>query len=224
MTLTVDAVEAAEEDMKKKRRRHREHERRRRKNAKKPPYPGIIEIDQEEEEKAFLGSPPDPFFNLYGIPINAEREVFEKFIEEEENKAMAEEGEKLSPAKKKKPRKNKETTGKCVHCKQPMDKCHAQVYADYCRDAVIEYHYDTKKLGEITDDLTAKRVYINKYNSASEWEIHKKTGRLRGIEWRFPPVCMKMDSYDHILHWLQWARNGKFTKRGEYIPYVFHDY
>ena len=70
--------------------------------------------------------------------------------------------------------KNINNKSMCVHCKMPIEKCHNAVYGEYFRDSVIEYHYDTKKLGGITDDLTAKRIFINKYNGASEWEGHKK--------------------------------------------------
>ena len=220
LTLSPEDPEA----LKKRRRRQREHNRRRRAKKVKPVYCGIIEIDQVEEEKQILGTPPDPFWNSCDLPIEDEKEVFTKFIEEEEAKAMAEQGEKLSPLKNKKVKKNNTDPMICKHCKQNKDDCHSKVYGDYCRDAVIEYHYDTKKAGEITDDLTAKRIYINKYNNASEWEGHKATGRLKGYIWKFPPLCMKQNSYDHILHWLNWIRKGKYIRRGEHIPYEFHDY
>ena len=210
----------------KERKRHQRERKRRRKKAKKIPpyYTGIVEIDQVEEEKKILGSPPEPFFNTCNLPTKDERSVFVKFIEEEEYKSMSEQGKKLSPLKNKKLKKNIENKTMCKHCNMPVEKCHNAVYGKYCRDSVIEYNYDTKKLGEVTDDLTAKRVFINKYNGASEWEGHKKTCSLKGYIWKFPPLCMKQNTYDHILHWLEWARNRKYFRRGEHIPYEFHDY
>ena len=170
-----------------------------------------------------LGKPPDLFYNEDRVCTKDEREIFGKFIDEQEEKSVAIEGEKVS----KKPRKKEKESSKvmrevCKDCGLCKDKCHNNLYGAFCRDAVIAYHYET--LPGRTDDLTAKRIYINHYNIVSKFEDHKGTRVFSKDLWRFPPVCMKRESYDHILHLLAWVRNKKYVRRGEHIPVEFKFY
>ena len=100
---TLSSLPEDVDALKKRKRCQQEHERRRTKAKIPPYYAGIVEIDQVEEEKRILGSPPDPFFNTCNLPVEDEKAVFAKFIKEEEHKAMSEQGEKLSPLKTKSP-------------------------------------------------------------------------------------------------------------------------
>ena len=136
---------------------------------------------------------------------------------------MAVEGEKIPKKTKKKVNETaKKREEVCKDCGLHKSRCHNEVYGKFCKDAVIAYHYET--LPGRTDDLTAKRIFINHYNIISKWEDHKETDVFSKDLWRFPPVCMKRESYDHILHWLDWVRNKKFVRRGECIPVAFRFY
>ena len=182
----------------------------------------IVEVDTGEIEARLLNNPPDPFFGNNGNDEEYEKERFELFIDREEVKAMAEEGEKLPPAKKRAKKESPNPEKICSGCGKVFSKCDDVLYGEYCREAVITYHY-MNPIGT-TDDLTGKRIFINKYNNASEWEQFKVNKRKHRYLWKFPPACLKASSYDHIIHWLEWARNGKFTRRGEHIPYEFRTY
>ena len=134
----------------------------------------VVEVDTTKLESKLLNNSPGPFFGSNGTDEDFEKERFELFIDREEIKAMAEEGEKLPPAKKRATCKESSNPEKIYSgCGKPLPQCDNVLYGEYCREAVISYHY-MNPVGT-TDDLTGKRIFINKYNNASEWESFKRT-------------------------------------------------
>ena len=104
---------------------------------------------------------------------------------------MAEEGEKLPPVKKRATSdKNSNPEKICSGCGKPLSECNNVLYGKYCKEAVISYHY-MNPVGT-TDDLTGKRIFINKYNNASEWESSKCNKSVCRYLWKFPPTCLKV--------------------------------
>ena len=179
----------------------------------------IVEVDTSEIEARLINNPPDLFFGNNGNDEEYKKERFELFIDREEVKVMAEEGEKLPPAKKRAKKDSLSPEKICSGCGKPPAECDDVIYGEYCREAVITYHY-MNPVGT-TDNLTGKRIFINKYNNASEWEGFKHNKSKCRYVWKFPPSCLKVNSYYHIIHWLEWTRNDKFMRRGEVIPYDF---
>ena len=73
-----------------------------------------------------------------------EKKVFNSSIDEEELKAMVSEGEKLPPLRKHMKTKDGNQDSKvCSGCGKAFPLCNNEVYREYCKQAVIDYHYKT---------------------------------------------------------------------------------
>ena len=102
-----------------------------------------------------------------------------------------------------------------------IEECHNLKYGRYCIDAVCSYYHDN---GRWADILVAKKIFVDRYNTALEWDTFKQTGCLRKQLWTYPPLCLRMNSMDMIIQWMEWKKGGEFISRGQVIPPFFYEF
>ena len=98
----------------------------------------------------------------------------------------------------------------CRHCKTSLTSCHDVLFGMYCVSSVVRYY---KEEQELADDLTAKKVFINSYNSALEFHNYKLTGAMGDRVMLYPPVCLEQNSYEYATYWMQWKKKGMWLDK-----------
>ena len=98
----------------------------------------------------------------------------------------------------------------CKHCNTSLTSCHDVLFGMYCVSTVVRYYKEEKNLA---DDLTAKKVFINSYNSALEFHNYKLTGAMGDRVMLYPPVCLEQNSYEYATYWMQWKKKGMWLDK-----------
>ena len=100
----------------------------------------------------------------------------------------------------------------CNLCKNKKKSCHDVLLGPYCRDTFR--HYFNEEGTKLAELLTAKKVFLNAYNSYREIKEYEISGCLD-----FPqrqkvlPKCVIIGTYGWCLEWFKNKKNNGFTHK-----------
>ena len=211
--------------------KYRSYKRRELKKKVTPP-PGQLKLckrmtdsDVEEEEMKQICKKPHPFdyeMDTSSWSRKHEMDTFKSFCQKAEDEQQKEAAEYAKrPDSWKKPKREANAKSYCNACKNPIGTCHNIVYGNFAIDTVREYYHSNLKRSDI---LIAKKKFVDAYNSAFEWDFYKPTGKMRNMEWTYPPACLKVSSMDLVLRWLEWKLDGEWIRKNDNIPEVFYEW